>query len=602
MFSNIRIGRRLLLLISVLTLIFIATGAVTLVGMSDMSNDTSELNLRTSEAAEFSSISGSVRFHLVDVSQQLSAGALTWQEAAHNLERGAREFDDLWGQHLAEISGDQEQQEFFNDAFGLEAGLVKQGFQVLSKIVEAENRGQLSLYLLNDARGYTDPFLNAADAFSALGSVEAQKVFDASEIDAQLYLAISVVVMILGLILAITLGPLIYMSITSPIKSISEVVERVSKGELDARTDLETKDEIGQLANAFDSMLNERVSTMAEVEDENERINNSVIRLVEAVSDLSDRDLTVRVPVAEDVTGPVADAMNLMASETARVLGEIREVAGQVSEAASVVQTQGGRVTDLAQNERNIVEDTMTKLEESSKSMAQVAKLAHICNETASKASASTQEALETVAKTATGMNDIRETISETEKRIKRLGERSQEINGVVEIINNIAERTHVLALNASMQAAAAGDAGRGFAVVADEVQRLAESSRQSTSEIAGLVSNIQAETAETMATMNKTISQVVEGSELAQAAGGQMENTQKTTAELANAVEQIAKRSLMQARISNSLRDQAAQVQTSTQETSAELEQQSELTVKLVEYSGRLVDSVAVFKLPEAS
>ena len=602
MFSNIRIGRRLLLLISVLTLIFIATGAVTLVGMSDMSSDTAELNFKTAEAAEFSKIAGSVRFHLVDVSQQLSAGALTWQEAASNLLRGVKEFDELWGRHLAGISGNRDSEEFFIDAFGLEVDLVKQGFQALLKIVKAENRGQLSLFILNDARGYTDPFLNAADAFSALGSVEAQNVFDASEIDAQLYLAISVIVIVVGLILAMTLGPLIYVSITAPIKTISEVVRRVSQGELNARTELLSKDEIGQLANAFDSMLNERVSTMAEVEDENERINNSVISLLEAVSDMSDRDLTVRVPVAEDVTGPVADAMNLMASETARVLIEIREVAAQVSEAASLVQAQGGRVTDLAANERNIVEDTMVKLEESSKSMTQVAKLAHACNETASRASLSTQEALETVAKTATGMNDIRETIAETEKRIKRLGERSQEINGVVEIINNIAERTHVLALNASMQAAAAGDAGRGFAVVADEVQRLAESSRQSTSEIAGLVSNIQAETAETMATMNKTIAQVVEGTELAQAAGGQMESTQKTTAELAQAVEQIAKRSLMQARISNSLRDQAAEVQTSTQETSAELEQQSGLTVKLVEYSVRLVDSVAVFKLPEAS
>lgn len=209
---------------------------------------------------------------------------------------------------------------------------------------------------------------------------------------------------------------------------------------------------------------------------------------------------------------------------------------------------------------------------------------------------------METVAKTANGMNDIRETIAETEKRIKRLGERSQEINGVVEIINNIAERTHVLALNASMQAAAAGDAGRGFAVVADEVQRLAESSRQSTAEIAGLVGNIQAETSETMSTMNKTIAQVVEGTELAKAAGEQMESTQKTTAELANAVEQIAKRSMIQSQVSNSLRDQAAQVQASTQETSVELEQQSSQTVNLVEYSRRLVDSVGVFRLPEAS
>ena len=602
MFSNIRIGRRLLMLISVLTLIFVTIGAVTLLGMTDMSSDTADLNQKTAEAAELSKIAAAVRYHFVDVTQQLSTGALTWQEATHHLEMGAREFDQLWQLQVAKFTADRQSEEFFVDAFGLEVDLVRQGFEVLSKIVRAENRGALSLYILNDARGYSDPFLNAADAFSALGSVEAQQIFDASASDARLYLITSVIVVLLGLLIGATLGPAIYLSITSPIKSISGVVERVSQGDLDARTNLKSRDEIGQLGNAFDSMLNERVSTMAEAEDDNEKINNSVIDLLEAVSDLSERDLTVRVPVAEDVTGPVADAINLMASETARVLNEIREIAGQVSEAASMVQTQGGRVSDLAANERIIVEDTIVKLEESSKSMALIAKLAHACNETASAASSSTSEALETVAKTATGMNHIRETIAETEKRIKRLGERSQEINGVVQIINNIAERTHVLALNASMQAAAAGDAGRGFAVVADEVQRLAESSRQSTSEIAGLVSNIQAETAETMATMNRTIAQVVEGTELAQSAGRQMEDTQKTTAELAHSVDQIAKRSMMQARVSNSLREQAAQVQTSTQETNAELEQQSGLTVKLVEYSGRLVDSVSVFKLPEVS
>ena len=602
MFSNIRIGRRLLMLISVLTLIFVTIGAVTLLGMTDMSSDTADLNQKTAEAAELSKIAAAVRYHFVDVTQQLSTGALTWQEATHHLEMGAREFDQLWQLQVAKFTADRQSEEFFVDAFGLEVDLVRQGFEVLSKIVRAENRGALSLYILNDARGYSDPFLNAADAFSALGSVEAQQIFDASASDARLYLITSVIVVLLGLLIGATLGPAIYLSITSPIKSISGVVERVSQGDLDARTNLKSRDEIGQLGNAFDSMLNERVSTMAEAEDDNEKINNSVIDLLEAVSDLSERDLTVRVPVADDVTGPVADAINLMASETARVLNEIREIAGQVSEAASMVQTQGGRVSDLAANERIIVEDTIVKLEESSKSMALIAKLAHACNETASEASSSTSEALETVAKTATGMNHIRETIAETEKRIKRLGERSQEINGVVQIINNIAERTHVLALNASMQAAAAGDAGRGFAVVADEVQRLAESSRQSTSEIAGLVSNIQAETAETMATMNRTIAQVVEGTELAQSAGRQMEDTQKTTAELAHSVDQIAKRSMMQARVSNSLREQAAQVQTSTQETNAELEQQSGLTVKLVEYSGRLVDSVSVFKLPEVS
>ncbi len=599
MFSNIRIGRRLLLLISVLTLTFMLTGAVTLIGMSDMSKDAAELNQRSAEAAEFTSLSSSVRYHLVDVSQKLAAGALTWQQATIELKKGASEFDLLWNRQLSSIAGDSKEEEFFNDAFGLEAQLVKEGFSELLKITAVENRGQLSLYLLNDARGYSEPFLNAADALSSLGSVEAQKVYDAGERDSQLYLLVSVVVVVIGLLLAATLGPFIYLSITRPIKSISNAVRKVSEGDLQARTSLTSKDEIGQLGNAFDSMLNERVSTMASAEHDNETLNNSIIELLEAVSDLSDRDLTVRVPVAEDVTGPVADAMNLMASETARVLNQIRLIAGQVADAALSVESQGHKINKLADNERSIVETSMVQLEEASKTMNQIARQAKSSNDIAERASISTSEALETVSRTANGMSEIRETISETEKRIKRLGERSQEINGVVEIINNIAERTHILALNASMQAAAAGDAGRGFAVVADEVQRLAESSRQSTSEIAGLVSNIQTETAETMATMNKAIEQVVSGSELAHTSAVQMQATQETTAELANAVAMIAKHSLVQAHVSNNLREQTEKVQQSTRETNEELKQQAEQTGSLVQFSKQLLDSVNVFKLP---
>lgn len=601
MFSNMKIGRRLLLLISVLTMIFVATGALTLVAMTDMLDKTNQLNQKTSESAEFAEMAALIRFNLLDVPRQVADGGLGWEGARNHLTYGAGRFNSGWSAHLAGIRGNAKEKEFYSDAFGLEVDLVKQGYRELAKYLQAENRDQLAVFLLKDLGNYAYPFLNAADALSALESAEAQTIYEVGEESATLYLQGTALLVLIGLIIAAILGPVIYLSITSPIKKISATVSRVAAGELDARTELKTRDELGLLGNAFDSMLEDRVSTMAKAESENKTLNDSVISLLEAVSDLSDRDLTVKVPVAEDVTGPVADAMNLMASETAKVLSEIRVIAAQVSEASNRVQAQGGRVNELAANERAIVEDTIAKLDEASKSMSQVAKLANACNETAAKASASTQVALETVAKTASGMGDIRETISETEKRIKRLGERSQEINGVVEIINNIAERTHVLALNASMQAAAAGDAGRGFAVVADEVQRLAESSRQSTSEIAGLVGNIQAETAETMATMNKTIAQVVDGTDLAQAAGGQMEETQKTTSDLASAVEQIAKRSLVQAQVSINLREMAAQVQTSTQDTSAELELQSHETANLVEYSRQLVNSVSVFKLPEA-
>ena len=602
MFSNIRISRRLMILIGTLTLIFITTGAVTLVGMTGMQADTETLNARTAESAQFARIAGGVRFHLIDVSQQLSTGALTWDEAAQLLTEGASQFDAQWAAHEARIAGDATAQEFFEDAFGIEVALVREGFQKFLEIVRTENRGMLSLFLLNDARGYTDPFLNAADALSALGEHEAQVIFEQASANTEFYLLIGGAVVIIGLLAAALLGPMIYLSITSPINTISEVVGKVSKGDFEARTGLQTRDELGQLAQAFDGMLNDRVATMARVSEENERLNNSVIDLLEAVSDLSNRDLTVSVPVAEDVTGPVADAMNLMAQETARVLAEIRQISADVANAATMVESQGGKINQLADDERQIIEDTMAKLDEASKTMNLIARQAKASNDIAARATQTTEQALETVSRTAMGMNEIRETIAETEKRIKRLGERSQEINGVVEIINNIAERTHILALNASMQAAAAGDAGRGFAVVANEVQRLAESSRDSTSEIAALVGNIQAETAETMAAMNKAITQVVEGSELATASGVQMQQTQQTTAELVAAVEQIAKRSLVQAHISNALREQTMQAQRSTQETNAELKLQANQTTNLVQFSQRLLESVNVFKLPQAS
>jgi methyl-accepting chemotaxis protein len=564
-----------------------------------MSHDTSELNAKTAESAAFVKLAGTVRYHLVDVSQQLSSGALTWQEAKQLLETGSREFETLWNRQQAQYAGNPEAEEFFIDAFGIEVALVKQGYEELSKIIGVENRGQLSLYLLNDARGYSDPFLDAADALSSLGSVEAQGIYDSSQDFANLYLLLSAVVVIAGLLVAVFLGPKIYLSITRPIRIISEVVDQVAGGNLDARTALASKDEIGQLGQAFDSMLNDRVSTMSQAAGENEKLNNSVIDLLEAVSDLSNRDLTAYIPVATDVTGPVADAINLMAAETARVLVEIRDISNKVASAASTVESQGGKINQLADEERQIIGDTMIKLEEASKSMNTIAKQAKVSNDIAEKASASTQEALEIVSKTSHGMTEIRETISETEKRIKRLGERSQEINGVVEIINNIAERTHILALNASMQAAAAGDAGRGFAVVADEVQRLAESSRESTSAIATLVSNIQVETSETMATMNKAIEQVVDGTKLAQASGIQMQITKETTAKLVSAVDQIAKRSLIQAHVSNSLREQTEQAQKSTAETNHELKLQTAQTTNLVEFSRKLLESVNVFKLP---
>ncbi len=402
------------------------------------------------------------------------------------------------------------------------------------------------------------------------------------------------------LLLGLLVGWFFVGNVSRPIGQLVDTVAAIGRGEVNTRAKIDTGDELETFANAFNDLLDERLSQVEKAENENDQLNNSVIELLKATAELSKRDLTVRAPVTQDVTGPVADAINLMASETGRVLTDVRRVAEEVEGASTRVNQQAGSVAEVAAAEREEVGRAVEELTSASQTMTRIAETARVCNETAERAIRTTQTALETVTTTVDGMNNIREIISETEKRIKRLGQRSQEINVTVDIINNIAERTHVLALNASMQAAAAGDAGRGFAVVAEEVQRLADSSRNATSQISTLVQNIQVETADTMATMNKTISQVVAESELAERAGVQMKETQATTSELVDAVKQIAHDSAEQARVSNELRERGNRIHHSTVETNRELEAQAVQTNNLVRFARRLLESVRLFKLPE--
>jgi methyl-accepting chemotaxis protein len=399
--------------------------------------------------------------------------------------------------------------------------------------------------------------------------------------------------------------------LTRSLRRLQSTVQAVTAGDLEARTQMHQDDELGKLGNAFDALLDERVSRQAEIEreraarlaeaeSENEALNNSVVALLQAVAQLSQRDLTIKVPVANDVTGPVADALNMLADETAKVLVDVTHISNAVATASQTVKTQSDTVVTLANTEREQVVQTADQLAAAAAAMNHIADLAQTCNTVAEHAIQRTQVALETVTSTVGGINTIRDTIRETEKRIKRLGERSQEISGAVSLINSIAERTHILALNASMHAASAGEAGRGFAVVAEEVQRLAENARQATEQIANLVHNIQTETMDTVTTMNTVISQVVEGSRLAEQASEQMRVTQQTTSELVTSVRQIAAGSQSQAQVSKELRNRAGQIVESTLRTRQQLEEQDVQTTSLLDYASRLVQAVRIFRLPD--
>ncbi|MES2670915.1 MAG: methyl-accepting chemotaxis protein [Pseudomonadota bacterium] len=388
-------------------------------------------------------------------------------------------------------------------------------------------------------------------------------------------------------------------SINVPLAQVQDTVLKVGGGDLDARTGLKTTDEIGQLAQAFDGLLDDKVAELARAQKENEELNNSVIEIMTSVAQLAQRDLNVKVPVSEDVTGAVSDAINMMTTSTARALKEVNAISAQVSDSSNKVKQRADNVLKLADEASNQANAASTELSTTANALRQIGEQAQGAGREAERALVTTNEAMAVVRATVEGITNSRDQIRETEKRVKRLAERSQEISSAVVIIGQIAERTSVLALNASMQAVAAGEAGRGFAVVAEEVKRLAENAREATQQIAGLVSAIQSDTTETLQAMNGTISQVVDITRLADRAGVQMNDNREATEALVNSVRNISVATQAQGDASQRLLARAYDLISASQNTLEEIEQQRGDTQTLTESASALVRTVSEFRLP---
>jgi methyl-accepting chemotaxis protein len=486
-------------------------------------------------------------------------------------------------QAIAEVSADVESysrsaQEILASAEG-DAGMMEARYAEFDKKYEKLTQGQ---ELLGG--------LIASEMEAARQSAD-----DAGEQSVNIILAIAVA----ALVLLALAASFIYGGIMGPLNELRQAIVKVEAGSYEVRVGLDSQDEIGALGRAFDKLVDVHIASLKTTAADNERLNNSVIGLFSAMGALAQKDLTVRAPVTEDIIGTLGDAINQLTDVTATVLHHVTKVAGVVEAASERMKKQSDVVNEMAKEEDVIVVRLISNLETAMASIGEVAIFARDSNRAAAEATKSTESAMQTVQATLSGMNAIRETISEMEKRIKRLGERSQEISQIVNLINTISERTHVLSLNAAMQAAMAGEAGRGFAVVAEEVQRLAENSRQATGQIANLVQNIQVETNDTIATVNKTIEQVVNESELAHNAGERMRETHEATARLVRLVATIATSSAEQTKIASVLRSAADEIAQFTEKTAEQLVAQNQSAASLVSASQKLVDAISVFKLP---
>jgi len=594
---NLLIGQRLFLLIFVQLVIIMAIVIAGYLSTDTTNNKINQINQTVTDQATLSRLGETVRSELLTTINNMYRGTTTWEEASASLSAAKSRFEQGWQEYFDSLLESSRERAVEMYGTGIEG--IREVFAAVEPLFATRDRARLSLFVTNDLDELIEPYFVALNVNVDEKQQDSAQILQEAQEAGNLYTSLIIGLGIAGAIFGVLFSGWITRSITNPVNHIAETVHQVAAGNYDVRTDMVGADELAELGQALDRLLQERVASLVQSERENEMLNDSVISLLQAVSQLSQRDLTVKVPVTEDVTGPVADALNLLTGETAKVLLGVTHISEEVASASDKVKAQSDTVIAVANNERHEVEKAASDLAAASEAMNRIAELARACDEAAEQAIKTTQVALETVTNTVSGINNTRDTIRETEKRIKRLGERSQEISGVVNLINTIAERTHILALNASMHAASAGEAGRGFAVVADEVQRLAENAREATSQIATLVSNIQTETADTVNAMNMAISQVVEGSRLAEQAGEQMKETQQSTAELVAAVQQIAQSSQQQAQASTELLERARQIQDSTQQTSLQLQEQTIQTNNLVEYAKGLLNSVRVFKLP---
>ena len=336
----------------------------------------------------------------------------------------------------------------------------------------------------------------------------------------------------------------------------------------------------------------------AEAETENRRNQEAILRLLNEMGDLADGDLTVRAQVTEDITGAIADSMNYTIDELRNLVTGVNNAAIQVTQKTAHAQSISTELLDAAERQSKEIEDTTSQVLQVSKSISEVSSTAEEGARVAQRSLAAADKGRVAVQNSITGMNDIREQIQETSKRIKRLGESSQEIGEIVELISDITEQTNVLALNAAIQAASAGEAGRGFSVVAEEVQRLAERSGEATKQIGAIVKTIQADTQDAVAAMEKSTQGVVEGAKLSDAAGQALTEIDQVTTNLARLIQTISQATQTQASATTKVAQNMQDILEITRQTTRGTQQAAGSIRDLAAVAQELKSSVSGFKL----
>ncbi len=389
------------------------------------------------------------------------------------------------------------------------------------------------------------------------------------------------------------------------VRDLQSNFEQVAQGNMTARATIASQDELGQLASSFNYMLQSVVVSNSEaqrkareMEQAKDELQRQVIRLLDDVEGAARGDLTVKAEVTADVLGAVADSFNLTIDSLRQIVQQVQVAAVQVNQGSTESEAFARRLSSDALSQAEELAVTVNSVQMMTASIKRVAESARESEEVARTASSTALRGGEAVDRTVAGIQEIRETVAESTRKVKRLAESSQQISQIVSVISQIASRTNLLALNASIEAARAGESGKGFAIVADEVRQLADRSAKALKEIEHIVLQIQSETGSVMAAMEQGTQQVIQGTKLAEQAKRSLDDIIQVSNRIDALVRSITSDTIEQRETSKAVTEVMQSVEIQAQSTSQEAQKVSSSLENLVVVARNLLTYVERFKV----
>jgi methyl-accepting chemotaxis protein len=384
--------------------------------------------------------------------------------------------------------------------------------------------------------------------------------------------------------------------VLKPVGELAKFSERLAAGDARARVEIANSDEFGFIAENFNRSA-AKVAHAVTNQQAQDSLQRSITDLLNTINQVARGDLTIRGKVTNDALGNVVDSVNFMLDNFTKVLERVRKAAIDVRTSANQIRESSEEMTAGAMQQDQEITNTSSAVEELTVSMKQVSNNAEASAEAARRALDAAEQGNRAVTDTLEGMQRIRASVQATAKKIKSLGDRSLEISEIINVINDITEQTNLLALNAAIEAARAGEAGRGFAVVADEVRKLAEHSRSATKDIAALIKAIQAETNEAVVVMEEGTREVEVGAGLADQAGKALEAISSVVRQSAELVQEISLASKQQVRGTEGVANAMQIISGITRQTTQSARQAASTVGNMVGLSEQLNEALAQFR-----